>query len=79
MTCTNCKSERLAHVDAKCSDMCHFSVKGQERDNYVPYTVGIGGGDYVAFIYCLDCGMIQPRDDFAFPVSQEALDEVFDR
>jgi hypothetical protein len=27
--------------------------------------MGIGGGDYVAFSYCLDCGQIQ--GDFPLP------------
>jgi hypothetical protein len=28
---------------------------------YVPSGVGVGGGDYLKFDYCLDCGQIQGK------------------
>jgi hypothetical protein len=34
------------------------------HDGYVPSKMGIGGGDYMEFSYCLDCGQIQGK----FPV-----------
>jgi hypothetical protein len=36
--------------------MATFSHRG-----YVPDDMGIGGGDYVEFDYCLQCGQIQGR------------------
>ncbi len=63
MVCKNCKSTNIASVHAKCSDMCSVIYEdGYEREGYVPAGIGIGGGDYVEFKYCLNCGMIQ--DDF---------------
>lgn len=31
----------------------------KEKDGYVPSDMGIGGGDYIEFEWCLDCGQIQ--------------------
>lgn len=64
MTCKNegCKSDRIASVLGKTSDLCFYKYKGVEKDGYVPYEVGIDGGDYISFEYCLECGQIQ--DDF---------------
>jgi hypothetical protein len=69
-----CGSERIARVSGKTSDMCYFEVDSKERNDYVPSNVGIGGGDYVDFHYCLDCGRIQGSD---FPVSEDAVEEAF--
>jgi hypothetical protein len=57
--CIQCGSEQIASVGAKCSDLCSFSYQNQEKNGYVPENVGIGGGDYVEFDYCLNCGQIQ--------------------
>ncbi len=64
MVCKNCNSERVAQVSAKCSDMCHILFPGSEdfTNGYVPSDIGIGGGDYIEFGWCLNCGIIQ--DDF---------------
>lgn len=59
MTCHHCDSNRVASVSAKCSDMCDVSIGDEEHDGYVPEGLGIGGGDYISFSYCLDCGTIQ--------------------
>jgi len=67
-----CGSDRIAHVTAKCSDLCTFSYAGKEKNDNAPRGVGIGGGDYVAFYYCLDCGKIQGE----FPVSDEDVKEA---
>ena len=73
VSCQNCGSERIASVSAKCSDACHYRLGGQELDYYVPSDLGIGGGDYVEFKYCLDCGQIQGD----FPIPQAEVDEAF--
>ncbi len=54
-----CSCSRTASVTAKCADRATVCVEGFERDGYVPEGLGIGGGDYVTFIWCLDCGLIQ--------------------
>lgn len=75
MACIKCKSERIATMGAKCSDMCLCSIgtveDGNEHDGYVPDDMGVGGGDYVDFQYCLDCGQIQG----AFPLPKTKLEE----
>ena len=64
MKCFKCNSDKIASIGAKCSDLCSFSFDGLEKDGYVPTDVGIGGGDYVEFDYCLNCGQIQGK----FPI-----------
>ena len=59
MSCIKCSSERVAYVNAKCRDLCYVSIQNLEHDGYVPADMNIGGGDYVRFEYCLDCGQIQ--------------------
>lgn len=57
--CSKCASERIAHINAKCSDLCFVDVGGQEHDGYVPSDMGIGGGSYVEIDLCLNCGHVQ--------------------
>ena len=59
MACQRCNSERTAEVGGKCSDLCGVSIGDYSHDGYVPRDMGIGGGDYISFDYCLDCGQIQ--------------------
>ena len=49
MNCEKCKSERVASVMAKCSDLCNVTLGEHEIDSYVPSDMGIGGGDYIEF------------------------------
>ena len=58
-TCVKCASERIAHINAKCKDLCFVDIGGQEHDGYVPSDMGIGGGDYVEIDLCLNCGHVQ--------------------
>lgn len=70
----NCEHKRTAHVTGKCSDRCFVTAGDQEHDGYVPDDMGIGGGDYLEFGYCLDCGKIQ--GSFPLPLTQlETPDE----
>ena len=58
--CQGCNSERVLEVMGKCSDMCHITYpKGHIHSGYVPRDLNIGGGDYLQFSYCADCGRIQ--------------------
>ena len=68
-----CSCERLATVKGKTSDRCFFAVGDLYRSDYVPDDVGIGGGDYLSFSYCLNCGRIQGQ----FPISLETIQAVF--
>lgn len=70
--CRRCNSQRLAHVNAKCSDLCFVTMGSDvEHDGYVPGDMGIGGGDYVEFTWCLDCGTIQDE----FPMAETAVEK----
>lgn len=72
MACKTCKSERVAGLSAKCSDMCFINYPdGSEKDGYVPSDIGIGGGDYVEFDWCMDCGQIQSEFPVAIPDAEE--------
>ena len=59
MSCQKCGSDRIVSVSGKVSDMFYGSYKEYEVDGYVPGDIGIGGGDYIEFVYCLECGQIQ--------------------
>jgi hypothetical protein len=56
-TCQRCGSPKLTRVLARCSDMCGIDLAGKHSHGYVP--LGIGGGDDVHFLDCLDYGQIQ--------------------
>lgn len=70
MAC-KCGSIRIAAVSAKCSDLCFVRVLDEESEGYVPPDMGIGGGDYVRFQWCLDCGQIQGR----FPMPKTEMEQ----
>jgi hypothetical protein len=57
-SCAKCESHRVASVSGKTSDLNFVSLGNQERDGYLPDDMGIGGGDYIEFDYCLDCGFL---------------------
>lgn len=59
MSCQNCSSERVMVVNAKCSDLCFIDLDEKEHNGYVPDGFGIGGGDYIEFELCMNCGTVQ--------------------
>lgn len=69
MNCDKCKSERVASLGAKCSDMCSYDIANIMRHGnyYAPSDMGIGGGDYIEFAWCLDCGKLQGK--FPLPLT----------
>jgi len=73
MNCQRCSSDRVAHVKGKTADMCMYDYKDLGRDDYVPRDVGIGGGDFVEFSYCLECGQMQGN----WPITEEVVVGVF--
>lgn len=76
MTC-KCGSIRSISVSAKCSDMSSgfyhsgFENRNVEWEGYVPQDINIGGGDYVEFEFCCDCGTILGFE----PIVEEVLYE----
>lgn len=71
MSC-KCGSARIANVNGKTSDMCVVTMNTSEEESqgYVPRDMAIGGGDYIRFAWCLDCGKIQG----AFPLLQTTIE-----
>ena len=61
ISCQHCQSHRVGSVSGKSRDLSDFDLGNQSRDGYLPDDIGIGGGDYIEFSYCLDCGMIQGK------------------
>jgi hypothetical protein len=59
MNCQRCNSARILNVNAKASDCIFLRLGEHERDGYMPDDVNLGGGDYVEFSVCLDCGQVQ--------------------
>lgn len=57
--CQKCASTRVAEVSGKTSDCAFVMVRNKQHDGYVPRDMGIGGGDYLKFCYCLDCGQME--------------------
>lgn len=79
MPCQNCKSERIAEISAKSSDLNHIAVGNKETDGYVTEGLGIGGGDYVDFSWCLECGQIQGSFPVEIPpeyIPDEPIEEL---
>ena len=79
MICKNCKSNRSLSVSAKCDDRVSLQCNQAEMDNdYLPDDCGIGGGDYIEFTLCLECGRVQgtwPLPDPAFSKSNEKAED----
>jgi len=75
MKCQRCESTAVADITAKCSDCCFVRLGEKERQGYLSTGLGVGGGDYVEFTWCLHCGQIQGR---AFPVLREAIEAAFE-
>lgn len=75
MICKNCGNNRILYVSAKCSDLCKIKFGDFEDCNYVPNDLGIGGGDYVKFHVCLNCGQLQ--GNFPIPMSETEIENSF--
>lgn len=80
--CQKCNSLRLASVSAKCSDRGWVQVGNTEHQGYIPHDLGIDGGDYVAFTYCLECGQMQgnfplPQADIEKDIADAEVEEFY--
>lgn len=72
MAC-NCGSIRIVSIGGCCSDRSSVHYRDKEHLGYVPYGIGIGGGDYIEFVFCADCGHLQ---NFT-PIPEPTLKELF--
>lgn len=74
MNCQTCKSDRVVLVDGKTSDMCGVNINDKTAHGYVPSDMGIGGGDYLRFELCLNCGQVQ--GEFPLPQTELESDDI---
>jgi hypothetical protein len=71
MECNKCGSVRIIRIDAKCNDLFSYEIDGFDYQGYVPSDLGIGGGDYIKFNLCLECGSIQGNFPIESPENNE--------
>lgn len=69
---------RVMHVNAKQDDRGGVSIPhlDLDHDGYVPHGLGIGGGDYLRFTVCLDCGKIQNWEPLSDDDVTESIQEA---
>lgn len=68
--CNCCAEPKIATISAKCYDKFMITTKGVKHVGYVPYDIGLGGGDYISFKLCLDCGKIQDYEENAADINE---------
>lgn len=76
MECQRCGSKRIVGVMGKCSDRVQLYTGENEHEGSVPDDMGIGGGDYINFDYCLNCGQIHgtfPKPKIAMELELEEV------
>ena len=61
MSC-ECGSDKILYLGGKCSDLAYAQLGEVEKDGYVPYIAGIGGGDYIEMSICVECHRVQGFD-----------------
>ena len=72
MSC--CESSQYVHVSGKTSDMCNVNMGEIEHDGYVPEGMNIGGGDYLSFSFCINCGQMSGT----WPIENSPLKDLVD-
>lgn len=72
MECPGDCVSRIVSVSAKCSDEAVVRIGRKAHEGYVPSDLGIGGGDYIEFKFCLDCGRIEG----SFPLPKTELERA---
>jgi len=75
---SECKHEHTISFGGKCSDLFDLTwPDGTGYDGYVPYDLGIGGGDYIQVTVCVDCHRVigMPSPDKIREVQQAIAEE----
>jgi hypothetical protein len=63
-------------VGGKVSDMCWVHIGDVDHDGYVPYDLGIGGGDYIELEINIETGQIINWKPLTIEMIKEAVDEA---
>lgn len=71
MSCQKCNSNRIASINAKCSDLFMVDIPSDNIE-YEGYVILFGRGDYVRVRICLDCGQTQGH----FPITLDQINDV---
>ena len=73
----DCAKPLILNISGKTSDMCCYKIPalGIDKDGYVPYGLGVGGGDYLTVSVCLACGKLQKFTPMTEDEVREALSE----
>ena len=71
MICQKCESGRILSMISICYKEFFVDINGHKYEGHVLDGIGIGGGDYVRFDYCLECGQIQGE----FPLAKTDFEE----
>jgi len=70
MSC--CEKQEIIRVSGKCSGTCQVMYPGgTETIGDVPYGINIGGGDYLDFDYCRNCGTLVGDFPVEIPKKEE--------
>lgn len=69
-----CYNRNIVSVSAKCNDLFDILLQDGKLDTKhgVPYKANIGGGDYISFSFCANCGQMVGR----FPIKLMEEDEA---
>ncbi len=76
--CQECDSNRIIAVRGKTTDKFTAETEDNDYEGYVPSDLGIGGGDYIKFSFCADCGQIQgefPLDETDVELGNDESDD----
>ena len=72
MICQRCDSGEVFYIHIECDDKCCFiKYKDFEKIGYVPFELGIGGGEIFNIKVCLNCGQLQ--GEFPIDIPKELI------
>ena len=72
MGCIKCNGENILSIGGKTGDLCSGELQGIDFEGGVPEGFNLGGGDYLQFKLCIDCGQVQGE----FPITDDAVNEA---
>lgn len=73
MSCNNCPSERIIHIEGELKRLKGNYSAPINRGVDILTCIGIGGRNIIRIDICLDCGMIQSRFPVRLPTDSEIV------